>query len=74
MSLVLSKALSEKAASFPESSYGAVGATLVLKNGTHVPDVVLAWGSEIVRVENRSVECEADLGFKISDIADVTQL
>lgn len=42
--------LAEKAASFPESSYGAVTLTLVLKDGTHVQHVSVA-GHHLIKAK-----------------------
>ncbi len=41
--------LAEKAASFPESSYGATILTLVLKDGTRVPHVHVAWARNVIK-------------------------
>ena len=40
--------LAEKAATFPESSYGATTLTLVLRDGTHVPHVHVA-GRHVIK-------------------------
>lgn len=71
MSLALPNDLAAKAAGFPESSYGANRVTLVLADGRRVPAVSLAWGREIVKIGSRSVVGAKDLGFELSDIADV---
>ena len=71
MQPVLPAQFSEKAASFPESSYGATSATVVLSNGQEVPNVVLAWSREIVRIGSLAVHSEAQLPFKLSQIQDV---
>jgi hypothetical protein len=71
MSLELPRALCEKASSFPERSNGATYVTLVLKNGSHIPGVVLAWHTKIAWVGGRMVSSEDELGFEISEIADV---
>ena len=70
MSLTLSSKLAEKAADFPESSYGACRATLVLKDGRRVFDVTLAWGNEIVKIDGEAVD-KKKLGFGFTDIIDV---
>ena len=41
--------LQDKAASAPEISYGAARITVVLKNGQRIPNVIVAWGREIVK-------------------------
>ncbi len=48
MKFTLPEHLIEKAASFPESSYGANTLTLVLKDGSHVPHVVVA-GQQVIK-------------------------
>ena len=71
MSLTLPRDLAEKAATFPESSYGASRVTLVLADGRRVPEVSLAWGTEIVKVGSRTVSSAQELGFGLRDIVDV---
>ena len=70
MTLALPRPLADKAAGFPESSYGANRVTLVLKDGRRIFDVTLAWGSEIVAINCSPVE-KRELGFGMSDIVDV---
>lgn len=41
--------LADKVATFPESSYGATLVTLVLKNGTRIPHVHVAWGLHVIK-------------------------
>lgn len=67
----LSETLSSKAATFPECSYGACRATLVLVSGKRVEGVVLAWGSEVVSVNGVKVASQADLSFSLSEVVDV---
>ena len=55
----------------PESSHGACRATLLLRSGRRVPDVTLAWGSEIIRVGERAVSAESELDFALSEVVDV---
>ena len=69
--LDLSDELAEKARTFPESSYGATKVTLVLWDGTRIPDVVLAWARQIVRVGSRAVDSPDELGFGIANVRDV---
>ena len=73
MTLKLPPSLARKANKFPESSYGACKATLVLTSGRRVNNVVLAWGGEIVKVGGVAVGIERDLGFSLSEIADVVE-
>jgi hypothetical protein len=70
MSLTLPSNLAEKAADYPESSYGASRATLVLKDGRRIFDVTLAWGSEIIKIDGEAVN-KKKLGFGVTDIIDV---
>ena len=48
--------LAEKAASFPESSYGATILTLVLKDGTRVPHVHVAWARNVIKAAGGAEE------------------
>lgn len=63
--------LAEKAACFPETSYGATVVTLVLEDGTHVSNVTLAWGRDIVKVGSCSVQSDAELDFNLGEVKDV---
>jgi len=63
--------LSDKASSFPEVSYGATKVTLVLKDNSKIENVVLAWGSEIVKIRNTPIEKIKHLTFTAEDIVDV---
>lgn len=71
MTLRLPEILKNKALEFPESSQGANRVTLILSNNQHVRNVFIAWGSEIVKIGNREVSNEKDLGFKIIDVKDI---
>jgi hypothetical protein len=71
MNLQLPDTLAAKAMRFPESSYGAVTVTLVLVGGRRVPHVVLAGGTDIVKVGGQTITSADQLGFKIADIRDV---
>ncbi len=71
MSLKIPYNLSNKAAGFPESSYGANKVTLILLDGRKVGEVYLAWGKEIVKIRKRSIHSIEDLDFDISEISDV---
>jgi hypothetical protein len=55
---------------FPECSYGAAKATLVLKSGRVIYDVILA-GDSIAKVGDRLVTSEADIDFATADIVEV---
>jgi hypothetical protein len=54
----------------PESSYGAVRVTLVLRGGRRVHDVIIG-ADAICKIGHRLVESESDLDFSVSDIEDV---
>jgi hypothetical protein len=71
MPLLLPSKLRDIAAQLPESSYGACRATLVLRSGRQVTDVTLAWGGEIVKIGDRRVANESEMGFSIGDVVDV---
>ncbi|MEX2163947.1 MAG: hypothetical protein WD823_06865 [Sulfuricaulis sp.] len=63
--------LAEKAASFPEVSYGATKVTLLLAGGREIKNVTLAWGQEIIGIKDQKVVSESELGFGIDEILDV---
>jgi hypothetical protein len=71
MSLEIPAKLVDKARGFGECSYGANRVTLVLKDGSKVSRVTLAWGEEIVQIDGERVEEEKKLGFAMADIVDV---
>jgi hypothetical protein len=71
MSLRIPDALADTALMFPESSYGATTVTLILSDGRRIDDVILAGGSDIVKVKGRLVSAAKDLDFSVSDIVDV---
>ena len=71
MPLTLPQKLAEKSMGFPESSYGANRVTLVLADGRRIPEVFLAWGTEIVKIGTRAVAAPEDLSFELGDIVDV---
>jgi len=71
MAFEIPKLLVEKAASFPESSYGACRSTLVLRSGQRVPNVLLAWGSEILSINGKPVLALKDLPFELTEVVDV---
>jgi hypothetical protein len=62
--------LSEKVVSFGESSYGVTIVTLVLKDGTRVPHVHVAWGRNVIKASGAEEESRlSKLGP--TDIVDV---
>jgi hypothetical protein len=61
----------EKAAYFPESSYGVTTVTLVLGDGRRITNVRLAWGAEIVGIGDSVVNAPAQLDFDIATVRDV---
>ena len=62
----LPKSLQDKAASARETSYGAARVTVILKNGQRIPDVIVAWGREIVKCGGRD-----EIPFTSNDILDI---
>jgi hypothetical protein len=71
MSLRIPDALADTALMFPESSYGATTVTLILSDGRRIDDVILAGGSDIVKVKGRLVSDAKALDFSVSEIVDV---
>ncbi|MBQ0806993.1 MAG: hypothetical protein KBT55_03390 [Porticoccus sp.] len=65
--------LSDKASGFPEPSYGATKVTLLLSNGDKIENVTLAWGEEIIKIQNKDIHKIKSLGFTKEDIVDVLQ-
>ena len=61
--------LGDKAASFPESSYGATLVTLVLKNGSRIPHVHVA-GRDVIKATGSQEESRLAT-IRPSEIADV---
>ena len=45
--------------------------TLILSDGRRIDDVILAGGSDIVKVKGRQVSDAKDLDFSVTDIVDV---
>lgn len=58
--------LQDKAASFPETHGGVQTVTVVLRNGSTVAGVELAWAAEVVRVRGHP-----HVPFDMSDVVDV---
>lgn len=50
--------LADKAASFPESSYGVNMVTLVLRGGKRIPHVHVAWGSQVIKATKPDDDAE----------------
>ncbi len=46
----LPELIKQKVADMPEYSYGVNRITVILNDGTQVPDVYVAWSSKIIRV------------------------
>ena len=67
----LPKHLANKASKFPDYSYGANQVTLILKNGVEIQNVILAWGEEIVKIGEISIQNESEISFSIDQIVDV---
>ena len=63
--------LAERAIAFRETSFGGTRVTLILRDGRHIHDVVLAWGSEITKVGTQIITKPDDLDFKIDEIEDI---
>ena len=62
--------LADKVASFPESSYGVKTVTLMLRDGTSIHHVRVAWGRYVIKAVG--VEDESRLTrVNPSDIIDV---
>ena len=59
-----------KVTAMPECSYGAVRVTLVLNDGSRIRDVIIG-GDAICKIAQRMISSESELGFQVSDIADV---
>jgi hypothetical protein len=60
-----------KAGEIPESSYGATRVTLILKDGKRIGNVVLAWGSDIVKIGEKEIGEASEIGFDTNDVADI---
>ncbi len=66
--------LADKAAHFPESSYGANLVTLVLRDGRRIKHVSLAGGCSVIKARDASDEsllstlCPADIVDVLSEV------
>lgn len=63
---ILPDTLQDKVSAMPESGYGVTRVTVILDDGTRIPNVHIAWGREIVKVGE-----EKAISFDISRIVDV---
>lgn len=71
MPLTIPERFAERAAAFGESSYGVNRVTLVLVDGRCIRGVLLAWGSEIIKIGDAAVATSEDIDFALSDITDI---
>jgi hypothetical protein len=62
--------LSEKVGSFGESSYGVTILTLVLKDGTRIPHVHVAWGRNVIKATG-AAEQEQLSKVDPADVVDI---
>lgn len=62
----LPESLREKLSGAPESSYGVVRVTVVLKTGERIPGVDISWDDEVLRCLGKN-----DIPFTEDDIADI---
>ena len=60
----------QKVLGFPECSYGAVRATLVLNSGRVIFDVILG-GDSIAKIGDKLIHSPDDLDFSTDDIVKV---
>ena len=67
----LTDQLADKAAQFPECSYGASKVTLLLHNGQEIHDVIIGGGGVIVKVAGITIDSEKELPFSIKEIKDI---
>jgi len=58
--------LHDKASNAPESGYGVVTATVILKDGRRFPNIKIAWGHQIVKYEGKT-----NIPFSTEDIVDI---
>jgi len=64
--VLLPEHLQDKVHSFGEYSMGANKVAVVLKDGRIIEDVFIAWGTEVVKVGQKT-----EISFTQDDIADV---
>lgn len=67
-SRMLPEHLRDRISEMPESSYGVTRLTVVLDDGTRIPDVFVAWGGEVVKVG-----ASTDVPFDPVRVVDVLQ-
>jgi hypothetical protein len=65
----LPEKIADKVSAFGETSYGATVVTLVLKDGTRVPGVAIAWGRHVIKAKHPEHEVRL-CGLGPSDIVD----
>jgi len=63
--------LGDQASRFRECAYGVTRATLILADGRHVHEVLLAWGREIIQIGSRKIVGLDDLDFQPEDVVEV---
>ena len=63
---LLPEHLRQKVRDMPESSYGATRLIVVLDDGAGIPDVYVAWGTEIAKAGQKF-----DVPFDVSRVVDV---
>lgn len=68
----LSNKFVEKLVSFPESNMGSTTVKLDLNNGQKINKVVVDQEGTILYVGSKRIDCSEDLGFKTSDIVNVS--
>ena len=67
----LPDALCAKAQTFRESSMNANRVTITMKDGSRIPNVILAEGAWIAKVGNKLIKSGKDLGFDLKEIQDI---
>jgi hypothetical protein len=65
MTQVLSQAVQERIRSFPEDSMDAHRVDLVMRDGSLIEDVYVAWASEVIRVGGIDGSC-----IPVEDVVD----
>ena len=57
--------VTESILTFPEDSMGAYRVALILKDGSVIEDVIVAWGEQVVRVDGHD-----GCPFNVDDVVD----
>jgi hypothetical protein len=65
MTTRLPEAVKEKILSFPEYKMGTHKVALIMKDGSMIEDVFVAWGDEVVRVGKEEV-----VSFDVDEVID----